>query len=135
MRPGENRVEEGINKTAQQDGISKRAATEQPEAGAFPRRGQWGCLKKARLDGARIYFLWGAYWCEYGGTNMPLTGPVPEGGTFFCPHCGAMYSVTHSRLPKRDSNIAKCVVCKQTMDERDSSKVPVYKLIHRPEDA
>ena len=38
---------------------------------------------------------------------MPLTGPVPKGGTFFCPHCGAMYSVTHSRLPKRDSNIAK----------------------------
>jgi predicted Zn finger-like uncharacterized protein len=66
---------------------------------------------------------------------MPLTGPVPEGGTFFCPHCGAMYSVTHSRLPKRDSNIAKCVVCKQTMDERDSTAVPVYKLIHRPEDA
>ena len=28
---------------------------------------------------------------------MPLTGPVPEGGTFFCPHCGAMYSVTRSR--------------------------------------
>ena len=64
---------------------------------------------------------------------MPLTGPAPEGGTFFCPHCGALYSVTHSRLPKRDSNIARCVVCKQTMDERD--KVPRYKLIHRPEDA
>ena len=64
---------------------------------------------------------------------MPLTGPVPKGGTFFCPHCGAMYSVTHSRLPKRDSNIAKCVVCKQTMDERD--KVPLYKLIYRPEDS
>ncbi len=30
---------------------------------------------------------------------MPQTGPVPEGGTFFCPHCGAMYSVTHSRPP------------------------------------
>ena len=66
---------------------------------------------------------------------MPLLGPVPEGGTFFCPHCGAMYSVTLSRLPKTDSNIAKCVVCGQTMDERDSIKVPVYKLIHRPEDA
>ena len=64
---------------------------------------------------------------------MPLTGPVPKGGTFFCPHCGAMYSVTHSRLPKRDSNIAKCVVCKQTMNEGD--KVFLYKLIHRPEDS
>ena len=42
---------------------------------------------------------------------MPLLGPVPEGGTFFCPHCGALYSV---------SNIAKCVVFGQTMDEGDS---------------
>jgi predicted Zn finger-like uncharacterized protein len=66
---------------------------------------------------------------------VPLLGPVPEGGTFFCPHCGALYSVTLSRLRKRDSNIAKCVVCTQTMDERDSTTVPVYKLIHRPEDA
>jgi len=42
---------------------------------------------------------------------MPLTGPIPEGRTFFCPHFGALYSVTHSRLSKRDSNVAKCVVC------------------------
>jgi hypothetical protein len=46
-----------------------------------------------------------------------------------------MLAVTLSRLPKRDSNIAKCVVCTQTMDERDSTTLPVYKLIHRPEDA
>jgi hypothetical protein len=46
-----------------------------------------------------------------------------------------MYSVTLSRLPKTDRNIAKCVVCGHTMDERDLSKVPIYKLIHRPEDA
>src|SRR6266516_1979113 len=25
----------------------------------------------------------------YGGADMPLIGPIPEGGTFFCPHCGA----------------------------------------------
>jgi hypothetical protein len=49
--------------------------------------------------------------------------------------CGAMYSVTLSRLPKTDRNIAKCVVSGQIMDERDLSKVPIYKLIHRPEDA
>jgi predicted Zn finger-like uncharacterized protein len=59
---------------------------------------------------------------------VPLLGPVPEGGTFFCPHCGALYSVTLSRLPKRDSNIAQCVVCGQTMDERDSTAVSVYLL-------
>jgi transcription elongation factor Elf1 len=66
---------------------------------------------------------------------MPLTGPIPEGGTFFCPHCGALYSVTHSRLSKSDSNTAKCVVCLQIMDKCDSTNVPIYKLIHRPEDA
>jgi hypothetical protein len=31
---------------------------------------------------------------------MPLTGPIPEGRSFFCPHCGALYSVTDTRRPK-----------------------------------
>ena len=67
---------------------------------------------------------------------MPLTGPIPEGKTFFCPHCGALYSVTYSRFSKSDNNdIAKCVVCLQTMDKRGSTKVPIYKLVQRPEDA
>lgn len=66
---------------------------------------------------------------------MPLTGPIHEGGTFFCPHCGALYSVTHSRRPRDDSKIAKCVVCLLIMDRWDSTKAPIYKLIHRPEDA
>jgi predicted Zn finger-like uncharacterized protein len=66
---------------------------------------------------------------------MPLTGPPPEGRTFFCPHCGALYSVTHSRLSKTEKNIAKCVVCLHIMDNGDSPKVPVYKLVQRPEDA
>ena len=34
-----------------------------------------------------------------------MPGPIPEGRTFFCPHCGALYSVTYSRLSKSDSNI------------------------------
>jgi len=66
---------------------------------------------------------------------MPLTAPNSKAGSFFCPHCGALYSVTHSRLAKSESNVAKCVVCLQTMDKWDSGKVPVYKLVHRPEDA
>ena len=66
---------------------------------------------------------------------MPLTGPIPEGRTFFCPHCGALYSVTYSRLSKSDSNIAKCVVCLQIMTSWDSTKVPIYKLVQRPEDS
>ena len=65
---------------------------------------------------------------------MPLTGPI-EGKTFFCPHCGALYSVTRSRLSKIDSNIARCVVCLLNMDTWDSTEVRIYKLIQRPEDA
>ena len=66
---------------------------------------------------------------------MPLTGPIPEGRTFFCPHCGALYSVTDTRLSKSESGTAKCVVCGQIMDKWDSTNVPTFKLIHRPDDA
>jgi predicted Zn finger-like uncharacterized protein len=64
---------------------------------------------------------------------MPLTGAITEGRSFFCPHCGALYTVTYSRL-SNNSNVAKCVVCGQIMDKWDSTKVPTFKLIHRPED-
>ena len=52
---------------------------------------------------------------------MPLTGAIPEGRSFFCPHCGALYSVKHSRLSKSEDGIAKCVVCHTTMDKWDNS--------------
>lgn len=71
----------------------------------------------------------------HGGAGMPLLGPIHEGVTFFCPHCGALYSVTYSRRSESDSNVAKCVVCLQIMDRWDSPKAPIYKLILRPEDA
>jgi hypothetical protein len=78
----------------------------------------------------------------FGGINMPLKGSIPAGGTFFCPQCGALYSVTQSRPSKVDSNlaiarnIAKCVVCLQTMSTwEDSAEARLYKLIQRPEDA
>jgi hypothetical protein len=64
---------------------------------------------------------------------MPLTGPIPEGKPFFCPNCGALYSVSHSRLPKSDTE--KCVVCQIIMDTGDAVKRSIYKLIHRPEDS
>jgi hypothetical protein len=66
---------------------------------------------------------------------MPLIGPIPEGRAFFCPHCGALYAVTHSRRSESESNIAKCVVCLQIMDRSDSTNVPIFKLTQRPEDA
>ena len=47
---------------------------------------------------------------------MPLTGAIPEGRSFFCPHCGALYVVTYLRLSNSDSNVAKCVVGGQIRD-------------------
>ena len=75
----------------------------------------------------------------FGGAAASPSGKVhrrrSDSGTFFCPHCGALYSVTRPRLSKIGSNIVKCVVCLQTMDEWDSTEMRVYKLIQRPEDA
>jgi hypothetical protein len=66
---------------------------------------------------------------------MPLSGPVSQGTKFFCPTCGALYSVTYKQASQKETSIAKCVVCLKVMNETDSTSVPVYTLIHRPEDA
>jgi predicted Zn finger-like uncharacterized protein len=65
---------------------------------------------------------------------LAITGAIPEGPSFFCPHCGALYAVTYARLSSSDSNVARCVVCGQIMDKWDSTKVPIFKLVHRPDD-
>ena len=65
---------------------------------------------------------------------MPHVGPVLEGRTFFCPHCGALYSETPSLVPKTEGDAARCVVCLKIMDRLDT-KARSFKLIHRPEDA
>jgi predicted Zn finger-like uncharacterized protein len=65
---------------------------------------------------------------------MPLTGPVPEGRPFFCPHCGALYAITRLRSPRSESSV-RCVVCQHIMDESESANISDYKLVHRPEDA
>ena len=65
---------------------------------------------------------------------MPHVGPVLEGCTFFCPHCGALYSVTRSQFAKSESNTAKCVVCLKIMDKWDTIEAAIFKLIQRPED-
>jgi transcription elongation factor Elf1 len=71
---------------------------------------------------------------------MPLTGPIPEGRLFFCSRCGALYAVTYSRRWKSvdigdDDNATKCVVCGQAMTSSDTTDVPTFRLVHRPEDA
>ena len=66
---------------------------------------------------------------------MPHVSPVREGHTYFCPHCGALYSVRLSRLPKVKNNTApKCVVCSNNHGQVEYNR-PIFKLIQRPEDA
>jgi transcription elongation factor Elf1 len=66
---------------------------------------------------------------------MPHVEPVLEGRTFFCPHCGALYSATPSLVPKSEGDAATCVVCGKVMDRSNATKAGSFKLIHRPEDA
>ena len=63
---------------------------------------------------------------------MPHIGPVLEGRTFFCPHCGALYSETPSLVPKSGGDAARCVVCHKVMDKSKTTKD--FKLVHRPDD-
>ena len=66
---------------------------------------------------------------------MPLPGPIHKGGNLLLSPLRSTYSVKYSRRSKADSNIAECVVCRLIMDRSDSTKTPIYKLVHRPEDA
>jgi hypothetical protein len=68
---------------------------------------------------------------------MPHVAPVWEGRTYFCPQCGALYSVKPSRLPKIKNSTAttKCVVCLNNHGQVEYNRVPIFKLIQRPEDA
>jgi hypothetical protein len=58
-----------------------------------------------------------------------------EGRTFFCPHCGALYSATFPLVPEGEGKKAKCFVCLEIMNSLDRTKVSSFKLIQRPEDA
>jgi hypothetical protein len=102
------------------------------ERASVPERGSNAGPAKPRLEFIALRAHNGSV-C--GVADMPLTGPIPEGRPFFCPHCGALYSVTDAPRPKGDNTTAKCVVCTRTMVEWASTEGRVYKLIHRPEDA
>jgi hypothetical protein len=40
---------------------------------------------------------------------MPLTGPIPEGRTFFCPHCGERWSCFLRQAVKVDSAMKRVI--------------------------
>jgi transcription elongation factor Elf1 len=56
---------------------------------------------------------------------------MPE--TFKCPHCGALYEVTHEKTISRDEHAADCQVCGKQMDSRDGSSIPRYELVEMPD--
>jgi len=52
---------------------------------------------------------------------------------FHCPHCGALYEKTDSKVVSRDNDRVTCVVCRNSMYEAKGQSVPAFKLIKRPE--
>ena len=52
---------------------------------------------------------------------------------FHCPHCGALYEKTDSKVVARDQDRVICVVCRNAMFESKDSRGSVFKLVKRPE--
>lgn len=48
--------------------------------------------------------------------------------------CGALYEVTHEKVIFRDKDSCSCHVCGKTLAEWNGSRIPVFKLIKRPDD-
>ena len=63
---------------------------------------------------------------------MALTWRIVDAGEFTC-SCGAVYRKAIQRLPTRDSDSATCSVCGSEMDRWNSTRVPDYELVRRPE--
>jgi predicted RNA-binding Zn-ribbon protein involved in translation (DUF1610 family) len=54
--------------------------------------------------------------------------------TFACPTCGALYEVTVQHLSLKDSDRASCFVCRNVMVRWDSTYVPFFRLIKKPDE-
>ena len=52
---------------------------------------------------------------------------------FKCPHCGTEYEMIMSNVSFRQRSYAKCQVCWKTMYSWDSSRVPRFTLLERPD--
>jgi len=50
-----------------------------------------------------------------------------------CPHCGARYIVSYTKLPIADSGSAYCEHCRRRMIQWNSAMKPFYKLVQRPD--
>ena len=62
-----------------------------------------------------------ARWYEFGKATT---------GLFICPHCGAVYEVTYTKLAAMDHNWAICVKCRKVMKVWDDAFSRSYRLKH-----
>jgi transcription elongation factor Elf1 len=54
--------------------------------------------------------------------------------TFKCPHCGALYEITHDKAVFHDNHEADCQVCGKQMDSMtNGSSIPCYELVKMPD--
>ena len=52
---------------------------------------------------------------------------------FHCPHCGALYEKTETKVVARGDDVVQCVVCRNTMHNAAGAAIASFKLIKRPE--
>ena len=54
---------------------------------------------------------------------------------FYCPHCGALFVVSYTKLPIADSGSEYCECCKRRMIQWNSALQPRYRLVQRTDPA
>ena len=64
---------------------------------------------------------------------MVATWKTGPGGRHTCKEFGAVYEITLHRFPIRDRDSADCDVCGTLMREWNSTTVPEFKLVKRPD--
>ena len=63
---------------------------------------------------------------------MPATGLTESGGTYRCPHCGALYAVMVRRLLAPRADEAVCEICLRTMTSWHSTRSIEHRLLRAP---
>jgi len=64
---------------------------------------------------------------------MVQTWGVGDASETTCKACGAVYERKIQRFPLRDKDTAECGVCGEEMESWNSTSVPIYRLIKRPD--
>jgi ribosomal protein L37AE/L43A len=65
-----------------------------------------------------------ALWEDYRPTQLRRS----RAGIFTCPHCGAVYELTFTRVAATDSNRAICAKCRKVMKEWNDDFARSFRL-------